>query len=205
MKRPTKDQLPQLDVCLPDLKKLADVFRDMDRAYGTAAAAYGFDCQGCEDSCCLTRFYHHTLLEIMYLCQGIQTLAPGLRNAVVERAAQVCRRHRDADQTGDRMRIMCPLNSRGRCLLYDYRPMICRMHGIPHRLRHPAQGVLTGPGCHMFEDMDRGEKDFGFDRTPFYTAVAGLEKALRRKTNLSHKIRLTIADMIMLIQGKTPT
>lgn len=203
MNPPIENGLPALDTCRPYLEKLKGVFKDMDRAYRTAAAGSGFECRGCADNCCLTRFYHHTLLEFMVIYQGLQTLAPTTRDAVVRQAAHVCRAYREADQTDGRIRIMCPLNRHDRCLLYDHRPMICRMHGIPHRLRHPVQGVLNGPGCHMFVDRSREKASAPFDRTPFYTAVALLEKELRQQTKTTQKIRLTIADMILRIHGKT--
>ena len=38
------------------------LFEQMDRAYDAAARNSGFVCNGCRDNCCLTRFYHHTLV-----------------------------------------------------------------------------------------------------------------------------------------------
>ncbi len=45
----------------------------MDLKYKEAADYYGFDCTGCEDNCCFTRFFHHTLLEYLYIMEGYGT------------------------------------------------------------------------------------------------------------------------------------
>jgi hypothetical protein len=91
---------------------------------------------------------------------------------------------------------MCPLIANNQCMLYDYRPMICRSHGIPHKHHHPLRGLLTGPGCHMFNEMNQKNDDMRFDRTPFYISIAQLEKRLRDAMQLREKVRMTVADMV---------
>jgi Fe-S-cluster containining protein len=141
-------------------------------------------------------------LEFLYIYEGFQTLEPEGKAQVVKRASIVRRAYVETEKAGGRMRIMCPLNANNRCELYNYRPMICRMHGIPHKLHHPVRGVVNGPGCHMFPDVNQGKSDFRFDRTPFYTPIAQLEKQLRKSMNMTEKIRLTVADMVAFIGGK---
>ena len=194
--------LSESETWLPFLEKLRRIFQDMDQAYQKAAVGYGFQCQGCEDNCCLTRFHHHTLLEFLYIYEGFQTLATGEKERVVKSAFNVRQVYVEADKTGDSSRIMCPLNTNNRCLLYDYRPMICRAHGIAHKLHHPIKGVVNGPGCHMFTEVKLGKDDFRFNRTPFYTTMAQLEKQLRESMNIAGKIRLTVADMVLFIGGE---
>lgn len=191
--------LSKSETWLPYLGKLSRIFQDMDRDYQKAAEGYGFQCQGCEDNCCLTRFYHHTLLEFLYIYEGLQTLATGEKEQVFQRALNVCHAYVKTDKTDDSRRIMCPLNTKNQCMLYDYRPMICRAHGIPHKLRHPVRGVVKGPGCHMFAEGNQGKDDFRFNRTPGYTSMALLEKQLRESMNITGKIRLTVADMVLFI------
>ena len=186
----------------PYLKKLERIFQDLDSAYDTTASTYGFQCQGCEDSCCMTRFYHHTFLEYLYISKGFHMLEPEEREPVVKRAFQVRHTYAQKDKTGDRIRIMCPLIADNQCMLYNYRPMICRAHGIPHKLRHPVRGVITGPGCHMFDDVSREDDALRFDRTPFYMALAQLEKQLRVSMQFQDNIRLTVADMIICLSKK---
>ena len=185
----------------PFLKKLQLLFEDMDRKYHEKAMAYGFHCRGCTDNCCLTRFYHHTFLEFFYLGQGFQALPLKEKEGIAERAAAVTRAYDVMDTTGRKTRMMCPLNTDDRCRLYAYRPMICRMHGIPHKLDHPVKGIITGPGCHMAEAVSQGKNAIRFDRTPFYTALAELEKRLRESLNLNERVRLTVADMIVILHG----
>ena len=69
--------------------QLQDIFADMDRRYGIAAQSYGFQCQGCEDNCCRTRFYHYTYLEYLFIRRGFDNLdAPG-QSAIRAKAEEV--------------------------------------------------------------------------------------------------------------------
>jgi len=190
---------------LPLLSRLASLFREMDRAYAAIADRYGFQCNGCADNCCLTRFHHHTLAEYLYLAQGLRTLEPVLRQAVRQQALTVCAVMTDADRDGERLRILCPLNRDGRCGLYAYRPMICRLHGLPHELHRPAEPVIEQPGCDAFFSQCRksGKTTYiPFDRTPFYRQMALLENDLRLSTGYTEKIKLTIAQMLVTFTEK---
>ena len=106
----------------PHLEALADLFGRMEKAYNAVAAVYGFECTGCEDNCCLTRFYHHTLLEYLYLKRGWGALSASARDRLQQRAARVNQEVGRADAGGQKIRIMCPLNEAGRCVLYQHRP-----------------------------------------------------------------------------------
>lgn len=186
----------------PFLMRLEMLLGKMDRAYAVVADQYGFRCSGCVDNCCLTRFYHHTLLEYLYLMEGMRTLRSGIRHALREQALAVITRMVDTERRGEAIRIMCPLNSDERCMLYPFRPMICRLHGIPHELHRPDGNIIKSPGCDEFFDQCResGKTDYiRFDRTPFYRQMAMIEKELRLETGYSDKIKLTIAHMIVTI------
>lgn len=189
---------------LPLLNRLEIIFRDMDRTYAAVAEQYGFRCNGCVENCCLTRFYHHTLLEYLYLVEGMGTLDASARQAVLKQALAVSTRMAGADRRGEALRIMCPLNQDGRCTLYPYRPMICRLHGIPHELHRPDGDVIKNPGC---DEFFKGCRESGktayirFDRTPFYRQMAMLEKELRLQTGYADTIKLTIAQMLVTITG----
>jgi len=187
---------------LPQLKRLETLFGQMDHAYTAVASQYGFQCNGCADNCCLTRFYHHTLLEYLYLVEGLRSLESDVRHAIIEKALMVSAKMDDADRHGKTLRIMCPLNRNDRCTLYPYRPMVCRLHGIPHELRRSGGNPIKTPGCEAFFNQCRqhGQTDYiRFDRTPFYRQMAALEQELRRKTGFSDKIKLTIAHMLVSI------
>ena len=185
----------------PFLKRLQQVYEEMDAAYAAAADAYGFHCNGCRDNCCLTRFYHHTAAEVLYLLEGYRQMPAERRRAIAVRAAAVCRESASTEARGETPRVMCPLNEGDRCVLYERRPMICRLHGIPHELHRPGRQVLRGPGCEAFSDQCGEAVYHCFDRTPFYVKMAGLEQELRQSFGGSERIRMTVAEMIVAFGG----
>ena len=89
MNQPIENPLPPVEICRPYLVKLEGIFEEMDRAYQAVASVYGFECRGCSDSCCLTRFYHHTLLEFMVLFEGFGSLAAEDRDTIARQAGEV--------------------------------------------------------------------------------------------------------------------
>lgn len=171
------------------------MFDRMDRAYETAAAAAGFVCSGCADNCCLTRFHHHTLIEYCWLREGFAGLTPDRRAPIRHAAAAVNAAVAEDEAEGRIPRVLCPLNTHGRCILYAHRPMICRLHGIPHTFDHPVQGKIFGPGCHEF-DRVCGKTGGLLDRTPFYREMARLEQAFRRRTGVTDRIKKTVAEIL---------
>jgi len=181
---------------LPFLDQLTRLFEKMDQAYGQVCDQSGFMCRGCQDNCCATRFYHHTLIEYLYLRAGLDALPVHAREPLQQRAAQVCRQMQGDDTDSRTQRIMCPLNEHGRCLLYARRPMICRLHGVPHQLRRPDGRLQVGPGCGDFDLQCARSRPSRLDRTPLYTALSGLEQQLRQHLGLRDKVRMTVAQMI---------
>ena len=187
---------------LPLLDRLATLFAEMDQAYAAVADHYGFRCTGCVDNCCLTRFYHHTCGEYLYLAEGVGTLDAGVRQMIRNQALAVSTGMADADRRGETIHIMCPLNRDERCMLYTFRPMICRLHGLPHELHRTGNSPIKNPGCDAFFDQCRtsGKTDYiRFDRTPYYRQMAMLEQELRLETGYRDKIKLTIAQMLVTI------
>jgi Fe-S-cluster containining protein len=173
------------------------LFEQMDAAYDCTSAKSGFVCSGCEDNCCRTRFYHHTLVELLYLQSGLVALPPRQQRRIRERARAAARQMETLERDGLPVRVMCPLNEEGRCILYGHRPMICRLHGIPNTLRRPDGRILTGPGCDNYY-LQCGPADGDpLDRTPLYAAMADLERRLRDRLGFNSKIKLTVARMIL--------
>lgn len=179
------------------LHRLADIFEDMDRAYQTASRHYAFQCNGCDENCCMTHFFHHTHLEYHYLMEGIRKLEGNLQKTVFEKAADVAQQSEFAGKPGEPVRIMCPLNHDGLCLVYHHRPMICRLHGIPHELHPPGKPAVYGPGCNQFDAQCGTRQYTPFDRTPFYASIARLEKELKQHTGITAKFKKTIAQMLV--------
>jgi hypothetical protein len=173
------------------LQKIKTIYRSMDRAYRDCAAYYDFDCQGCEDNCCTTYFFHYTFAESLYLLEGLRTLEEGMKEEILERATNM-------GNPSSRDHYLCPLNFGGRCLLYPYRTMICRLHGLPFEVKRPNGPKEEGPGCPQLE-KERALKGLHcrrIDRTPFYADLAKLEGKIRAEISPSRKFKKTIAEMI---------
>ena len=182
---------------------LESLFSDMDKTWDAVATQYGFHCTGCKDNCCHSLFFHHTHAERAYLIYGFSRLSPADQRDILSKAYEYCSRtfgpgndvvagtgHAPASR-----KQPCPLLLDGRCRLYTYRPMICRMHGLPHELHKPGQPAAQGPGC----DAGRfDEKPYvPFDRTPFYQRMAGVEMAYRNAAGISGKVKETIAQILL--------
>jgi len=179
------------------MREILQLFTQMDHAYDATARAAGFECRGCEDNCCLTRFQHHTLMEYLYLQEGLSKLPHDQLIAVTERARHAVAQMAKMAQRNEPIRVMCPLNTGGRCALYANRPMICRLHGVAHALRRPDGQRQTGPGCDDYYTQCGNLTARHLDRTPLYVAMADLERRLRAELKFNRKIKMTIAEMII--------
>jgi len=185
------------------LDRLTVLYQEMDAAYDRVAQSYGFVCQGCEDNCCLTLFHHHTHIEFFYLNKGFRALDRQRQVAIAEKAQTVCSAVRRGEKNGPPLRQMCPLNVDSRCSLYAFRPMICRLHGIPSELHRPDGKTTRAPGCASFMDRCGQLAYVPFDRTPFYRDLAGIERALRWDMPGAGKIKMTVAEMILAFECET--
>lgn len=197
MNAPLKTLITQESLRRPFMDQLAILYKDMDQAYRIAAEHYGFYCKGCEENCCATRFFHHTHVEYLYLLEGFLRLDERKRIEVSEIADGVCRQTALLEEKNEPIRLMCPLNSEGLCLVYDFRPMICRLHGISHELRKPGHNPMLGPGCEAFTMQAQGKAYYPFDRTPFYRRMAILEENVKQAFGIQGKFKKTIAMMIV--------
>ena len=184
--------------------RLAEIYGEMDRAYDEVAGLYGFSCTGCVDNCCLTRFYHHTAIEYAYLVRSFTALPRSLRSGCMDRALAYNREMKRVRAEKGSFSRMCPLNENGLCLLYSSRPMICRLHGIPHELAPPGRAKTYGAGCGAFEAQCGKGVYHPFDRTPFYAAMADLERRFKEAAGISGKVRMTVAEMLESVSEHTP-
>jgi len=179
------------------LERLETVYTTMDREYATAAGRYGFSCDGCKDNCCRSLFEHHTLLEYLYLHRGYRTLDGGQQAEIRALAAETRSVQSAAIRAAKTVRRMCPLNVENLCILYPYRPMICRLHGIPYVLHRPGRDAVQGSGCLTFGKRHSGTEYAAFDRTPLYASMAQLERSLRQAVGFRDRINMTIAEMLV--------
>jgi Fe-S-cluster containining protein len=182
------------------LSSIEDIYAQMDLAYDNAASHYGFSCKGCVDNCCLTRFFHHTTVEYAYLLSGFFKLPRERRLYYLKRADAYNTEMKRVVQEGGIFSHMCPLNNDGLCVLYDYRPMICRLHGISHELMPPGRGKIFGAGCGEFEKNRSHASYLSFDRTPFYSQMAQLEREFRKQTGTTEKFKMTVAEMLISVE-----
>lgn len=181
---------------LPRIEKL---FSEMDLAYSEASSAYGFICSGCSDNCCEERFFHYTLIEQLILTEGLYTISKKEIAGIFKRSAETLERYAIHDPQSSAVRVMCPLNTGRLCMLYKFRPMICRLHGIPHIVRKEGGREQKFPGCGEFEQgkkMDKRAADYVFDRTVLYGKMAALEIDLRKALNFRGDVRKTVAEII---------
>ncbi|MBF0553933.1 MAG: hypothetical protein HQK96_05165 [Nitrospirae bacterium] len=192
----------------PFIDKLSGIFRASDALYLKSQNHYltigttgeePFSCAGCSDNCCTTVFYHYTLIEYFFLAEGLSKITdPVMAEAIGERSqAYYMEIVRNPFKT-DSLRIMCPLNFHGKCVIYGNRPLICRVHGVPSSLSQPGKTTQHWDGCKRFLELHGGE-DFPvvIDRTPFYTQIAALEGQLRKEMVFFQKYKKTIAEMII--------
>ncbi len=183
-----------------DFSPLVALFSQMDAAYNRIAAQYGFQCNGCKDNCCRSVFFHHTFVEKAFLLYGFSQMDLKRQKEMRQKGGTYISRTFLGSPTQTiparkSLKLMCPLNQDGRCTLYFFRPMICRLHGLPHQLTRPAdKTVVRGPGCTAGKFDDKPY--IPFDRTPFYVQMAGIEQSFRKKTGHTRKIRETIAHML---------
>ncbi|MDY0131071.1 MAG: hypothetical protein RBR53_00210 [Desulforegulaceae bacterium] len=191
-----------LDIYISDedkkvfFERLEQIYQEMQKRYTIVADALDFSCRGCSDNCCYTHFKHYTLIEYLYLVEGMNSLDKTLRSEVVETAGEVVVKTSAAEAKGEKIRILCPLNKDGLCIFYKHRLMICRLHGTAHYFDTP-KGRIEGPGCFRFEELSKGKRKIPMiDRTDIYKDLAFLERDLRKKTGYQLKFKHSIAEMI---------
>jgi Fe-S-cluster containining protein len=184
---------------IPDISAL---YTQMEKAYDELAEHYSFSCGGCGQNCCTQRFYHYTFAEYVYLHEGLRSAAPELAAKILHNAGRVTDSYTKELQIGEILPLMCPVNSDGMCTLYEYRPMICRLHGLPHKFTRPDGTVFNGGGCHRFEADKKADRLL--DRTFAYTELAHLEKDLRLETNFRQRLKKTTAEMLMDMLEEDP-
>jgi len=176
-------------------KALKALYTNMDKTWNKIASGYPFNCNGCEDNCCTSLFFHHTYIEKAYLYHGFNKLDQYQKKIILDRADIYIKKTLSKNLKINSLKIICPVNENGRCLLYPFRPMICRLHGLPHELCKPGAEPVKGPGCKagLFDDKPY----IKFDRTLFYQQMAQVEMKFRQDFNKTEKIKETIAQMLV--------
>ncbi len=182
-------------------ERLLRLYLEMEGAYDRVAGRIGLSCQGCSDNCCNSYFQHHTYVEWAYLWKGIDSCPEKRRLEFVNRAEEYLKQSQILLAQGQKPRIMCPLNDDGRCQVYEYRLMICRLHGVPNHFVRPDGKKISFPGCFRCQEICSDLEEVPFlDRTGFYRDLASLEMALvGPEIKALPRVNMTLAEM--LVQG----
>ncbi len=183
------------------LSHIKTLYEAMERDYDSVARHYSFTCEGCAENCCTQRFFHYTWAEYFYLLEGMRNAEKFLAGQIIQRAREVVNAYGKEQDPLAPEPLMCPVNFDGLCSLYAHRPMICRMHGLPHRVRDPGGRETRGGGCARMEAMEI-KVTWSVNRTPHYTALAQVEGQLRKQRMLSGNLRLTTAEMIVMMKDR---
>jgi len=179
--------------------ELSRLYSEMEAAYDRTAKKIGLTCTGCPDNCCTSYFQHHTYIEWAYLWKGMTSCPDEKRHEILTRAEAYVKEGQVLLAQGLKPRIMCPLNDNGLCQLYEFRLMICRMHGVPNSLVMPDGQRMAFPGCSrcqgLYSDLNQVPL---LDRTGFYRDLASLEMAFTGgKIRVFPKVDLTLAEMLV--------
>ncbi|MDQ7032966.1 MAG: hypothetical protein Q9M37_09690 [Desulfonauticus sp.] len=181
-------------------KKLETLYQQMEQAYQKHAQALGLSCRDCEDNCCTSYFHHHTYIEWSYFLYGLKQADPEVQDYIQKQAKQYYAQMQTSLAKNQIPNIMCPVNKDGLCILYPYRLMICRLHGVPNFLTLPNGKIKEFPGCFKAQSLCSSENKTLplLNRTPFYQKLARLEmEFLGLKKHSLSRIKLTLAEMIL--------
>ncbi len=183
--------------------ELQEIYQGMENEYARVARQLSFTCKGCPDNCCDSYFLHHTYTEWAYLWLGFRQLTPAKQRDVLNRAAAVSLICKQALRQGERPQVMCPLNDEGLCVLYPYRLLVCRTHGVPASMTKPDGKRLIFPGCFRCQEIACNLRGQGVEiplveRTPLLQRLALLENTLLKGDRRRYpKVKLTIAEMLI--------
>jgi len=145
-------------------ERYGNLLREVDLWFAASLAHHPADIachQGC--SACCRGLFDITLLDALYLRSGFDRLPEGIRSAVLPRAKvrldditecwplfsapwllnPIPEQEWDAIMPDDDEIPCVLLSEEGTCLVYDYRPMTCRLNGIP---------LIDVSGEELFED-----------------------------------------------------
>ncbi|HDQ40854.1 MAG TPA: YkgJ family cysteine cluster protein [Desulfonatronum sp.] len=143
----------------PYFQKYEQLVAEADRIFASMQAQHP-DCVTCKQGCsdCCHALFDLSLIEALYLNHRFhETLPAEIKEQILVKADQADRaayklkfqaykNHRDGAPTEAilesmaRQRVRCPLlNAQEQCDLYAYRPLTCRLYGIPMTIEGKAR------------------------------------------------------------------
>jgi Fe-S-cluster containining protein len=158
-----------------------------DQAFSRMKKEYG-DCIKCKPQCsdCCHAVFGLFLMEALYLQQHFGRLNKKERRDAILRARKSDKELAKIEEKlkaheGDpqmkpfslsKERVRCPLlNEKDKCILYAYRPITCRVYGIPTAIH--GRGHVCGKAA-----FKRGETYPTFDLDSIYRALYHLSKSI---------------------------
>lgn len=195
--------MKEVQLSLSLLARIKKLYEEMESSYDNVASQLEFGCQDCPDNCCDSYFLHHTYAEWSYLWAGFRQLPEEKQQDILERSENYVKGCREAQVKGEHPRMMCPLNEDGLCILYPYRLMVCRTHGVPASMTRPDGQQLTFPGCYYCQKIvdnryADGEEPPRMERTRLLRELVMIENDLfAGRRHLYPKVKLTIAEMLL--------
>jgi len=179
------------------LDSLEKLYEDVEDEFSKIGKNYDFNCSGCVTNCCTTLFYHYTFVEEYMLQFGLSKIKSDIQSSIIENSKRYIFKKDNFSGKG-KFKMMCPANKDGLCMIYRYRPMICRIHGVPSKLTFPNGRVDFYKGCEVMASKFF-EFPFFLDRTRFFQNLSLIEQKFRKEFGkpLGYKFKKTIAQMIL--------
>ncbi|WP_448589857.1 YkgJ family cysteine cluster protein [Thermodesulfobium sp.] len=179
------------------LNSIEKLYKEVEDEFEKIGRYYDFSCFGCTSNCCTTLFYHYTFVEEFILQYGLSKLENDKKLLILENSRKYLL-SKESYNGKEKFKMMCPANKDGLCMIYEYRPMICRIHGIPSKLVFPNGRIDFYKGCEVLASKFL-EFPYVLDRTPFFKNLSLLEIDFRKRINKPIKIKFkkTIAEMIL--------
>ncbi len=187
------------DEWIPSLEGL---YHRIDATYAALAGRIGFSCKGCDGAkCCTVDLMLHTFAEQLYLRRGSRASEPSSQAEISRRCKALLDAKQDSPHGDAYRNAVCVLNSGGLCQLYEYRPMICRLAGIPHVFTRPDGKRVLGEGCPRFRTaIEPLWPDVLLDRSELYRDMASIEIEFVRSAG-KRAPSLTVAETLMWEDG----
>jgi Fe-S-cluster containining protein len=162
------------------VSRLGELSCKVDAFFARVEARHGTDMQcqtGCSDCC-------HVRLTITHV------EAAAIRAHI---AAWPVPRRAALAHTGPEA-YCAALDGAGRCKIYDARPLVCRSHGVPIRLRRGALPVIEA--CHHNFRRTTPEADCVLDQTTLSATLFAIDAAARAPDADPGPARVELAGLL---------
>lgn len=169
----------------PEKERYQDLIRLLDQEFLRIKAEHGsrIRCRpGCAE-CCLR--FSVLPLEAAVLREAVETMAEEIQSLI-------------RNQAVNQESPSCPLLVDERCSAYDFRPVICRTHGLPLAYIDEELQIIEVSACPINFDRDAlfTEEDLlPMDR--YNRRLAELNSSFCRERNFRSRIRVPIAEIFL--------